>query len=322
MKKLLFLVITLGMFACSKDNDDFEIQSVSVSVTKIDTDLEFTDLSFGSAKVGYACGAMGILFKTSDGGNTWTSLQSGITPSLNCIQALSETNIFTARNELYHSTDGGANWSDAGLENQGAGIFDIVFLNAQTGFIAKNGIMKTTDGGHTWSLVFDPSEDEDYYAIGYNEIEFVNDNLGFCSGGKTYDGTSIGTIAKTVDGGNTWTNLNMDMSQITAFHFMNESNGFVFNFDKEMWKTTDGGKNWILVSSSIPDSYVDCYFADSNKIILKTSESIYHSVDGGLNWIKDYTVPEGGNLSAMKFISSKLGFICGRDGLIGRIEIK
>ncbi|HBL76319.1 MAG: hypothetical protein A2W90_08270 [Bacteroidetes bacterium GWF2_42_66] len=322
MKTLLILIIALAVFACDKEDEDFNFQSVSVSTIKVDTDKAFTDISFGSGQVGYACGEMGILFKTGDGGATWSSLKSGITPSLHCIDAFSDNQIFTARNELYRSGDGGANWTTAGLDDQGSGIFDIRFLSSQTGFIAKNGIMKTTDGGTTWTLVFDSSKDENYYAIVYNAIEFVNNNIGFCAGGKTHDGGSVGTIVKTKDGGNNWENLNMDMSQITAFHFMDENNGFVFNFDKEMWKTTDGGKNWTLVSSDIPDRYVNCYFIDSNKIVLKTPESIYHSLDGGKNWIKDYAVPEGGYLTAMEFINSKLGFACGHNGLIAKIEIK
>ena len=58
---------------------------------------------------------------------------------------------------------------------------------------------------------------------------------------KTYDGNTVGNMVKTTNGGETWTSLKMKMSQITAFHFLDANNGFVFNFNQELWKTTDGG---------------------------------------------------------------------------------
>jgi photosystem II stability/assembly factor-like uncharacterized protein len=324
MKHLIFLLLLIGLISCEKENEEVEpsLQSITVTPIKLSSSDIFTDLSFGTSKVGYICGAMGALVKTTDGGKNWTSIKSGIQPSLNCIQALDDKNVYMARNELYHTKDGGTTWDTAGLENVGSGIFDLKFMNSTTGFIAKNGVMKTTDSGKNWTLKFDSGADEEYYALTYNKLQFIDANIGFCAGGKTYDGTSVGNMVKTTDGGETWTSLKLKMSQITAFYFLDPNNGFVFNFNKELWKTTDGGVNWIKVSSSIPDQYTDCYFVNASKIVLRTSDRIYHSEDGGITWTKDFELDAtDGQLTKMKFVDSRKGFVVGNNGYVAQITL-
>ncbi len=324
MKRLFYLLLFAGFMSCEKENEIGEpsLQSVIVSPVKLSNTEIFTDLSFGTSEVGYICGAMGTFVKTTDGGKNWTTIKSGIQPSLNCIQALDDKNVFMARNELYYTADGGTSWKTAGLENFGSGIFDIKFVNATTGFIAKNGVMKTADSGKTWTSKFDSGADEEYYALTYNKLQFVNSNVGFCAGGKTYDGTSIGNMVKTTDGGETWVSLKMKMSQITSFYFLDANIGFVFNFNQELWKTTDGGITWVKVSSSIPDKYTDCYFVNDRKIVLRTSNRIYHSTDGGITWTKDFELSSNDiQLTRMKFIDSITGFVIGSNGYVAQIEL-
>ena len=322
MKRLFYLLLLISLVACENEDEVPEptLQTITVTPVKTGNTETFTDISFGTSKVGYICGSMGALIKTTDGGKTWTKVQSDIKPSLNCIQALDDKNVFTARNELYHTKDGGTTWETAGLENVGSAIFDLYFTSPGTGFIAKNGVMKSTDSGKTWTLKFDPGADEEYYALNYNQLQFLNANVGFCAGGKTYDGSTVGNMVKTTDSGETWINLRMKMSQITAFHFLDASNGFVFNFNQELWKTTDGGTTWTKVSSSIPEKYPDCYFVNDSKIILRTSSAIYHSVDGGVTWEKDYTLTDiTGQLTNMKFTDSRTGYVIGNNGFLAKI---
>jgi Uncharacterized protein related to plant photosystem II stability/assembly factor len=309
--------------ACNKDEmSEPALQEIKVTPVKLDNNQVLTDASFANSKTGYVCGAMGTLIKTTDGGKTWANIKSEISPSLNCIEAVNEKNVYTARNELYSTINGGDTWQTAGLENQGSAISDIKFVDPKTGFIAKNGVMKTTDSGKTWTLKFDSGADEEYYAITYNKLQFIDSKTGFCVGGKTYDGSSVGNMVKTTDGGETWISMKMKMSQITAFYFLDANNGFVFNFKQELWKTTDGGTSWTKVSSSVPDKYTDCYFVNSSKIVLRTSKAIYHSIDGGLNWIKDFELTStGGQLTRMKFIDSHHGYIVGNDGYLAQIEL-
>ena len=325
MKQLLLLFALIGLMACEKNEDEIQIPTLkSISVTLIKTDITevLTDISFGTSKVGYLCGSMGTLMKTTDGGKNWTAIKSDIKPSLNCIAALDDKNVYTARNEIYHTTNGGTSWETAGLENVGSGIFDIYFSDATTGYIVKNGVMKTTDSGKNWKLKFDAGADEEYYALNYNRLQFVDSKVGFCAGGKTYDGNSVGNMVKTTDGGETWTSLKLKMSQVTAFYFSDAQNGFLFNFNKELWKTEDGGNSWTKVSSSVPDSYPDCYFISKSKIVLRSYNAVYHSTDGGISWTKDYELSNSQlQLTRMKFINPNTGFLLGNNGFLALIKL-
>ncbi len=150
MKRLIYLLVFIGFISCEKEENEITLQTVAVTPIKIGSDAILTDISFGTGKVGYICGTMGTLLKTTDGGKTWEGVKTDIQPSLNCIQAIDDKNVFMARNELYHTKDGGSSWETAGLENVGSSIYDLVFLNSSTGFITKNGVMKTNDSGKTW----------------------------------------------------------------------------------------------------------------------------------------------------------------------------
>lgn len=326
MKQVFYLLLLIGLIACkNNENPSQEPTLKTVTVTPIDTgnDETLTDLSFGTTSVGYICGSMGTLLKSTDKGDSWTKVRTDIQSSLNCIQAIDDKNVYTARNELYHTPDGGTTWETSGPENSGSGIFDLYFVNQSTGFITKNGVMKSTDAGKTWALKFDAAADEEYYALNYDQLQFLNETVGYCAGGKTYDGSSVGNMVKTVDGGATWINLKMTMSEITSFHFLDANNGFIFNFNQELWKTTDGGTTWTKVSSEVPDKYPDCYFINASKIVLRTAKNIYHSVDGGLSWSKDFTLDtENGVLTNMKFVDSKTGYVIGNDGFLARISLK
>jgi photosystem II stability/assembly factor-like uncharacterized protein len=324
MKRIFYLFMLVFLVSCEKEENQLKeptLNLVTVSPISSGSTETFTDISFGTSKVGYICGTMGTLLKTTDGGVTWTKINSEIKPSLNCIQALDDKNVYTARNELYRTKDGGTSWETSGLENVGSGIFDISFVNASTGFLAKNGVMKTTDSGKTWTQKFDSGKDDVFYALLYNKLQFLDNLVGFCAGGKTYDGNSTGNMVKTTDGGETWVNLNMKMSQINAFQFIDANTGFVFNFNKELWKTTDGGNSWTLISNEIPDRYLNCYFVNVSKIVIQTGGGIYHSVDGGLNWHKDFAAPNENELTNLKFVDARTGFTVGQGGFLAKIVL-
>ena len=320
----LFLMVLFAT-ACSKDdkNDNPKRLYVTIGQVSSGTTEILTDISFGNSETAYICGANGTLLKSADGGNQWSLMATGLYQSLNCIQALDDQQVFMARNDLYSSDNGGQTWLGHGLDNFGSQIAGLQFKDNKTGFILKNGIMKSGDSGGTWNMVFDAANDPVNYMIVYRRIEFLNSDLGFCAGGRSFDNSSVGNILKTSDGGETWTSLGFQTSEVTAFHFLNTATGFAFNFNKELWKTTDGGDNWKKISSLIPYSYPDCYFLSEDTIILKTANEIYHSNDGGSSWGKDYTNPDPNViLTRMKFFEKYRGYVIGHEGFIAEIKLE
>ncbi len=170
-----------------------------------------------------------ILFRSSDGGKTWTP--AGPTPPLfpgNLGTALDFTSATTGwllvggepaagsqTKTLYQTTNGGQSWSKIaesailGSSSSGSGSLPIGgyvdrldFVNSTLGYMAlANGfIYRTTDGGQhwapIWSNVFPPA------TVTVQSMEFSSSGIGYilAQGG----GQSGGALWQTTDGGMRW----------------------------------------------------------------------------------------------------------------------
>jgi photosystem II stability/assembly factor-like uncharacterized protein len=109
-------------------------------------------IHFPTATIGYAAGQGGLIYKTTDGGNTWTVHSSGVSQRINDIWFISE-DIGAAVGDtglILRTEDGGTTWAiqDSGTYQE---IHGVVFLDENTGFaVGKTGtILHTTNGG--WS---------------------------------------------------------------------------------------------------------------------------------------------------------------------------
>jgi photosystem II stability/assembly factor-like uncharacterized protein len=181
--------------------------------------------------------ASGGVWKTEDGGTTWTPVfDSEGSYSIGCV-ALDPTNpstiwVGTGENNsqrsvswgdgVYRSDDGGKHWSNLGLkhsEHIGRIAIDprdsrVVYVAAQGPLWAPGGdrgLYKTTDGGHTWTavltisentgvseVVMDPRNPDLLYASAYQRRRHV---------WTLIDGGPESAIYKSTDAGKTWKKL-------------------------------------------------------------------------------------------------------------------
>ena len=126
-----------------------------------------------------------IIFKTTDGGTTWTEIPTSVELLGGRIQFINtNTGWIVSSGNLYKTTDGGINW-----EFQTAPVYDFFFVNELMGwYISGNQIKQTTDGGQTW-LSQNSGTDNTLYTI-----YFLDQNNGWISGDS-------GTILYTTNGG-------------------------------------------------------------------------------------------------------------------------
>lgn len=107
-----------------------------------------------------AIGGSGV-FKTTDGGTTWTHLTS--TASYGDVGRIivspSNKNIVLigTKTGIYRTTDGGTTWTRTYVTTSWVQDLDAdpTDFNIQYGSVRNVGVVKSTDGGLTWSLVFD-----------------------------------------------------------------------------------------------------------------------------------------------------------------------
>lgn len=107
---------------------------------------------------------------------------------------------------------------------------DIVFINADTGFIICEGdvLLKTIDGGDTWM------QKEN---IPLKSLKFTDNKLGYGFGNDN--------ILMTTDYGETWNEIDVPESDpLKDLSFINEHVGYVGVGSDILLKTVDGGKNW------------------------------------------------------------------------------
>ena len=179
----------------------------------------------------------GGVFKTTDGGNTWTPATDKYFGGTIGSIAVSESNpdvVYVGTGEyaprgnvshgdgVFKTTDGGKTWAPAGLaETQQISRVvvhptnpDIVYVGALGHIFGPNherGVYKTTDGGKSWTqvlfrddstgiadLAMDPGNPDVLYAA-FWQVERTP--WGFTSGGKG------GGLFKTTDGGAHWTEI-------------------------------------------------------------------------------------------------------------------
>ena len=203
---------------------------------------------------------------------------------------------------IFKTTDGGDTWTRQGedLYQNSASFLNVIhFFNENEGYAQGdpvNGnfeIYRTTDGGATWTAVEAPAAQS-------SEASTVG--LDWAIGDIAWFGTNKGRIYKTTDKGATWTVLNTGVSKmITEMSWADEMNGAVTSMDYNQttgqtsnWqflRTTDGGQTWNAVS--VADNYFSSFClvpGTPGMIVVTKSASALednfsaYSTDWGTTW--------------------------------------
>jgi len=122
----------------------------------------------------------------------------------------------------------------------------------------------------------------------------------------------FGNLYKTIDGGITWTkNPNSFYYYRNKIKFWDSNIGYTFG-DWGIKKTTDAGSNWNTISSQ---QLRDVYFLDVSISIGVAGKSILKTINGGLTWTTIYSASPQ-NLNSIYFSSATKGIAVGERGVI------
>ena len=205
------------------------------------------NVSFFDDNIGAIVGQGGDFFKTTDGGLTWTPLNSGIGGvEFHDLEMFDDaTGLAVGGNGYYlRTTNGGNYWSVGRLQVTGVtlerdeslqavGIVDQDFAVAA----GNNGVVyKTFDRGATWQSIGYPILPGDY-AI--TDVKFTDHNVGYVAGTRPF----VAILAyRTTDGGATWTALDTLPSHYVDF--VDPSHGWLATIGGTGFRTTNGGASW------------------------------------------------------------------------------
>ncbi|HEY4305062.1 MAG TPA: hypothetical protein VGM82_11375 [Gemmatimonadaceae bacterium] len=224
---------------------------------------------------------------------------------------------------VYKSTDGGKTWTSMGLKDSrsvGRIVFDpnnadVVYVAAQGhlwGPNAERGVFKTTDGGKTWTkslfvdentgatdLVIDPSNPQVLYAAMYQR---QRRGWGFNGGGPGSN------IYKTTDGGATWVKMTnglpaVDKGRIALGIYATDPKVVYATIEAKdnatgIYRTLDAGATWEKTSplNTRPNyfSQIRIDATDRNKVYsLGSNRGFYFSDDGGKTFTEQFSNVHG-----------------------------
>lgn len=160
-------------------------------------------LGFFNRNVGIASGEVQSLFRTTDGGVTWSNIEppaypvTGISRTLQIIDSAAA--VITAGNGLVlKTTDMGLTWQRIEADN-GSILPAVHFIDRNSGFIGGSyeTLYKTTDGGATWVKIPTPSISTGFPGVWYSSIKFWDNLHGIIT-------ATNGSCLTTQDGGNSW----------------------------------------------------------------------------------------------------------------------
>ncbi len=181
-------------------------------------DGQFVNSSRGWVVGGADNGSVAAL--TVDGGQTWQMKSPQARGFVNAVFFLNANEGWLAGNALYHTTDGGNDWTAI----NSLGIRQMHFLNRTTGFaISNRALYRTTDGGSNWDKINE--------VTGLvSELFFVDNQYGWSAGQN---------LARTTNGGQTWQILRQlgGNQAISLLYFIDQNRGWILPHIS----TNDGG---------------------------------------------------------------------------------
>jgi photosystem II stability/assembly factor-like uncharacterized protein len=282
------------------------------------------DISFISPDIGWYGNGAGKLYRTTDGGGSWTKVAERPGTFIRALGFIDErtgfignvgTNYYpgvTDTQPLYRTDDGGVTWTPvmaAGIQ-QVAGICGIDILpvtrvfqgeRRQTHIIHAAGrvggpamILKSLDGGTSWTV-----QDLSAQAGMILDIKFLDARNGFIAAATNSDlEQAEAQILRTADGGRTWTpayRSGRRFENVWKMSWPSARVGYatVQSYDpspantrRVIIKTTDGGRSWreLPLVDLAGTQEFGIGFIDERRGWVGTRERGYETADGGRSW--------------------------------------
>jgi len=311
--KLITLLLSISSLAQTWQNAPNIVSNINGE--------RFDDVYFLNDNLGWAAnGAFAAVYKTTDGGLTWTEqLNSTILGSghyFRNIEFLDENIGFlgTLNGKFYKTIDGGDNWNEVIITPNPPAICGLNTVGASTvygcgAFFEPAHIIKSTDSGNTWSYI-----DMSAYATALVEIKFLDELNGFAAGRNS----TGAVVLKTTDGGGTWStiyNATIPGEYVWKLQVLESDTdvmfGALFASDPNPGKlisSTDGGNTWS--SFDAPESRIEAvgFISETKGWMGGHTTGFFETTDGGATWV-DLGI--GGNLNRIFIINNSLAYAAG-----------
>jgi photosystem II stability/assembly factor-like uncharacterized protein len=245
----------------------------------------------GAASLGG--GSPGAVFKTTDGGASWTNLTDASGVLSLVIDPMRPSVVYAGTNGggVVKSPDGGLTWKvvNAGLSNLNISSMAIDPVHTRALYAGSNGgVDRTISGGATWSIVLASGFFQNITALA----------VATSDANTLYAGTGSQGVFKTTDSARTWVPINADIPSTQVHSLvihptdpMTAYAGLVPYTEGAppagLYRTTDGGVTWLLSDQGITTDDILALAIDASDpatVYAGTDDGVFKTTDGGASW--------------------------------------
>ncbi len=203
--------------------------------------------SFVSATIGYACGDVGTVVKTTDG-TAWTPVGIGAAITLRAVHFPVDANVgWVVGNggAIRKTVNGGTSWTPQSVPGLMRDLHDVWFVSNDTGYAVGDfgTVIKTIDGGANWSEISQGSLAQ------FNAVDFTADAAKGLAVGNG------GSIVRTTNGGGSWapstSGVAVDLLGVSVPDAGSGDVAYACGATGTILRTTDFGASWTPVPSGV-----------------------------------------------------------------------
>ncbi|MEA2483928.1 MAG: hypothetical protein QOC55_1875, partial [Thermoleophilaceae bacterium] len=231
-----------------------------------------SDVFFTSADAGFVTTGSGIVYRTTDGATSWSPVAQAPQHLDSIFFADAQTGFAAGGASILRTTDGGATWSQQGVVTPPASVDWIRCGTPLTCMAATAGgdrLLRTDDGGDTWTAISPATRP--LYAAAYAE-----------SGAVAAVGQAGTTVWSQDAGHNFVRVSDDLDTRFTLLHAVSPDTAYVAGRGGTMARTTDGGRTWSTLAPPVADRILDLSFPTvSTGFALAPDDVLMRTDDGG-----------------------------------------
>lgn len=291
--------------------DTWFIQPLSTSISE-----SFFDVESVNADVSYVVGDNGKMFKTTNGGLSWSPVTSGSVFSIYDAEFLTEQLGWVCGNGgmVMKTSTGGNVWSQQSLGSS-IELYEINFLGSLVGVVAGQNtstfeavLFFTSDGGNIWTPLTAPSGMENII-----DIEFISTTTGYVL--DEYG------LYYTTNGGLNWTPVSVPASYaMFCIEMFDAAHGWISGAEGSVFYTSNGGADWIPQTTPCTSMLKSISIVDVNTaFICGYNGTIISTTNAGSDWIAN-VVPVTSALYSICAVDANYVWSCGENGQILRLS--
>lgn len=272
----------------------------------VNTNAGFNGVSFApGTETGFVVGNVSDnswrVYKTTNGGTTWTLLTSNQPVSMFAVHALDPSIVMVvgANGAMWRSTNGGASWTQQSQTQLGAITMRTVHATSATDIYVAGDfgqMLRSKNSGGSWSYAIPAT------VASVNGIAAASSQVQVAAGGS-------GAILRSPDSGATWTRqATPTSSDLNDVVMPTSQTGWAVGNNGVILRTSDGGVSWTSQTGFVNQTLTAVAAASAtNAVAVGHAGWAGITTNGGVTWVPTGSkVPGGTNCAGVHVSGSTI----------------